>query len=569
MGESTEQAKASSEDQPQITINEAQTRRKCGGWITFPFLAGNLLGLGIAINGATSNIIVYLIRKYNVKSIDAAQISNIVNGCVNVAPVVGATVSDAYFGCYPVVACASAVAFLSLVVFTLTAAIPSLRPLPCSLSSNSCEPPSSGQYAVLYTAVGLLAIGTGGTRFNSATMGANQFDKTQELDIFFNWFFILLYGSLIVGATVVVYIQDSVGWALGFGLCTVATAVSVVALLLGSRYYRRPKAQGSPFIGLAQVAAAAARKRKINLLDKGRLDYYYGTADAADVAISPPTESFSFLNRAAVIPNGDIHRDGSIAQPWHLCTVQQVEDFKTLVRILPLWTTSIFVSVSIGIQVSMTILQALTVDRSLGRHFTVPAGSISVSNLAAVVVSIILLDRFLFPLCNKLTHHTLTPLQRIGLGHVINTIGMAASALMERKRAAIVHAHHAENQAAWIAPMSVLWLVLPLAVVGVGEALHFPGQVGLYYQEFPKALKSTATGMASLIVALGFYLSTAVVGLVRRVTAWLPDNLNDSRLENVYWMLAAVGTVNFGYYILCAKLYEYHSIVKDEEAVAN
>lgn len=270
-----------------------------------------------------------------------------------------------------------------------------------------------------------------------------------------------------------------------------------------------------------------------------------------------------------MITNGDIHRDGSIAQPWHLCTVQQVEDFKTLVRISPLWTTSICVSVSIGVQVSMTILQALAVDRSLGRHFTVPAGSISVSNLAAVVVSIILLDRFLFPLCNKLTHYTPTPLQRIGLGHVINTIGMAASALVERKRAAVVHAHHAENQAAWIAPMSVLWLVLPLAVVGVGEALHFPGQVGLYYQEFPKALKSTATGMVSLTVALGFYLSTAVVGLVRRATAWLPDNLNDSRLENVYWMLAAAGTVNFGYYVLCAKLYEYRSIVKDEEAVAN
>jgi peptide/histidine transporter 3/4 len=45
-----------------------------------------------------------LIREYNVKSIDAAQVSNVVRGCMQLAPVLGALLSDAYFGCYPVVA---------------------------------------------------------------------------------------------------------------------------------------------------------------------------------------------------------------------------------------------------------------------------------------------------------------------------------------------------------------------------------------------------------------------------------------------------------------------------------
>nr|CAD1828865.1 unnamed protein product [Ananas comosus var. bracteatus] len=369
-----EQAKASSEDQSsQLTINEAQASHKQGGWITFPFIAGSVFGLGLAISGAMSNFIVYLIKEYNVKSIDAAQISNIVNGCTSVSPVIGAIIADAYFGCYPVFCLRHC--YQLGVLFTVTAAVPSLRPMPCSLSSDSCKPASAGQLAVLYAAVALLAVGAGGTRFNSATVGANQFDKAQDQEVFFNWFFILLYAASIIGATAIVYIQDRVSWALGF------------ACPPGSRQ--------------------SVRKEETHHCGStGDCDFYYGTSSdlVANAKKQVPT---------AVITRGDTTADGSVARPWRLCTVQQVEDLKTVVRILPLWTTSAFISVSIGVQGSLTILQALTVDRSLGR-FTVPAGSMLVSSLAAVIVFLALLDRLLLPVWHRLTHHTPTPLQRIG-----------------------------------------------------------------------------------------------------------------------------------------------------------
>jgi len=41
-------------------------RNHKGGWITFPFLAVAMLGLGVARGGATSNFVVYLVKKYNV-----------------------------------------------------------------------------------------------------------------------------------------------------------------------------------------------------------------------------------------------------------------------------------------------------------------------------------------------------------------------------------------------------------------------------------------------------------------------------------------------------------------------
>ncbi|KAJ1262367.1 hypothetical protein BS78_09G102100 [Paspalum vaginatum] len=559
-------------DHESLQQPQSDPKRKKGGWITFPFLGAAIMGLGVATGGALSNLVVYLIKEYNVPSVDAAQISNIVSGCLSLAPVAGAIVADAFFGCYPVVAVSMAFSVLSLVVFTLTASLRSLRPAPCQLGAGPCEPASAGQKAALYVGVFLTCVSAAGSRFNQATMGADQFDSAADQDVLFNWFFIFLYTSSVLASTVIVYVQDTVSWTLGFAISAAASAVGLVALLLGTRYYRRPAVRGSPFTGLARVVVAAARKRKVNVTTSAESRFYHerrgGDGDDYDKAHNSdtdltPSDSFSFLNRAALITDGDtVTVDGStVARPWRVCTVQQVEDFKTVLRILPLWSASIFLSIAIGVQINFTILQALAMDRAVG-HFTIPAGSMIVGSLMAVVVSLGLLDRVLLPLWRRLTAHDPTPLQRIGAGHAITIVSMAASAVIERRRLATVHAHGEEGNPAWVSPLSAMWLLLPFALSGAGEALHFPGQVTLYYQEFPPALKNTATGMVAVIVALGFYLSTALIGIVRKTTAWLPDNMNASRLENLYWLLAVLVSVNFGYYMLCAKLYKYQNVGK-------
>ncbi|CAN6333485.1 unnamed protein product [Urochloa humidicola] len=559
-------------DHESLQQPQSDPKRK-GGWITFPFLGVAMMGLGLATSGALSNLVVYLIKEYNVPSVDAAQIGNIVSGCLSLAPVAGAIVADAFFGCYPVVAVSMAFSVLSVVVFTLTASLRGLRPVPCQPSGGGpCSPASAGQMAALYAGVFLMCVSAAGSRFNQATMGADQFDATADRDVLFNWFFIFLYTSSILGSTVIVYVQDTVSWTLGYAISAAAAAVGLAALLAGARYYRRPAVRGSPFTGLARVAVAAVRKRKVSVVTSGELKFYHGQRRSGDsddkdgnseADLLAPSDSFSFLNRAALITDGDgVAADGSAARPWHVCTVQQVEDFKAVLRILPLWSAAIFLSVAIGVQINFTILQALVMDRDVGR-FTVPAGSMFVGCLLAVVVSLGLLDRVLLPLWRRATGaHDPTPLQRIGVGHVITVASMAASAVIERRRRATAGAHGEEGNPAWVSPMSAMWLLLPFALSGAGEALHFPAQVTLYYQEFPPSLKNTATGMVAMIVALGFYLSTALIGVVRRTTAWLPDNMNASRLENLYWLLTVLVAVNFGYYMLCARLYKYQNIGK-------
>ncbi|KAF8395018.1 hypothetical protein HHK36_018957 [Tetracentron sinense] len=523
------------------------------------------MGLTLAAGGWISNIIVYLIGEFNVKSIDAAQISNIVYGCTSLFPIAGAIIADSFLGCSSVIIISSFISLLGMIMFTLTATVHSLRPPTCTTGSDTCETPSKFQFAVLYTVIALASIGVGGTRFTVATMGADQFQKPKDQAIFFNWYFFTLYVSSLIGSTAIVYVEDNVGWGLGFGLDIATNAIGLAVFLLGIRRFRHVKPQGSPFMSLAQVVVVTIRKRKV-LVSPGSEDYYYEPNGVTKLPSPTPTSSFRFLNRAALKTQGDTKTgsNGSIARPWRLCTVEQVEDFKTLIRISPLWSTGIFLSTPIAIQGSLTILQALSMDRHLGPHFQIPAGSFLVFTLVSTAISLSIIDRFLCPMWQKLTRRSPTPLQRVGLGHVLNVIGMVGSALVESRRLRIVRTHHLTGRPGSIVPMSALWLVLPLAIVGIGEAFHFPGQVALYYQEFPKSLRTTATAMISLLAGIGYYLSTAVIDLVRRVTGWLPDNINDGRLDNVFWMVVVIGVINFGYYLTCARLYKYQSVEKDD-----
>ncbi|KAL1558104.1 protein NRT1/ PTR FAMILY 2.7-like [Salvia divinorum] len=521
--------------------------RRRGGWITTPFIIATVFGLTVAAGGWSANLIVFLINEFNIQRIDAAQIANVVNGCVNFFPLLAAVAADSLFGCFSVIWVSSVLSLLGLILFLLTVAVDGLKPAPS-------EPASSGQYAVLYSGVVLASIGLGGTRFILATMGADQLSKQQQQATFFNWYFFSMYSASFISSTAIVYVEDNVGWRWGLGIGLAANALALSLFLVGAPYYSRDEPRASPFTGLLRVAVVAFRKRKVKTTTA---DYYHGDDGVKRGDEDAPTNWFSQLNRAAVKVDGDILPNGSVAAPWKLCTVQQVEDLKSLIRILPLWSSSIFLGTPIGVQLSLTILQSLASDRRLTSSFTFSASSIIVFSFLSTAIGVVLIDRCLRPAWKRLTpgKKDLTPLQLIGIGHVLNFASMALSAVVESRRRRRL--------------ISVMWLVPQMVVVGLGEAFHFPGQVGLYYQEFPACLKGVATAMVAMLVGVAFYLSTAVVDLMRRVTDWLPDNIDEGRLDYVYWVMVVIGVANFGYFLVISWLYHYKNgkvVSKDEIA---
>ena len=93
---------------------------------------------------------------------------------------------------------------------------------------------------MLYLALLLTSLGTGEIRPCVVTFAADQFDmsraKTESRKWnLFNWYYFCMGFASLLALTVVVYIQDNVSWSLGLGIPTIALALSVIVVVLGSR----------------------------------------------------------------------------------------------------------------------------------------------------------------------------------------------------------------------------------------------------------------------------------------------------------------------------------------------
>ncbi|KAF3782664.1 hypothetical protein EJ110_NYTH33306, partial [Nymphaea thermarum] len=97
---------------PGSSDSSMRSKRRKGGWVTFPFIIGSSTLLGLATYGADANLIVYLVQQFNVSRIAAVQIFNIVSGCGAISPLVGGIISDSFAGCFSVILAASIISFL-------------------------------------------------------------------------------------------------------------------------------------------------------------------------------------------------------------------------------------------------------------------------------------------------------------------------------------------------------------------------------------------------------------------------------------------------------------------------
>lgn len=156
---------------------------------------------------------------------------------------------------------------------TLTASLPALKPEICNQTSQSggnCNGRSTLQFGVLYLSLGLLIIGGGAIRPCSLPFGVDQFDQTDEksrkgLNSYFNWYYSTSTAALVFSATILIYIQANISWAIGFGISTVFMFFAIIIFFTGAGLYIHVPPEGSIFSGIAQVFVASFKKRRLNL----------------------------------------------------------------------------------------------------------------------------------------------------------------------------------------------------------------------------------------------------------------------------------------------------------------
>ncbi|PQQ07095.1 protein NRT1/ PTR FAMILY 2.13-like [Prunus yedoensis var. nudiflora] len=570
--------------EPLLQQKDAITiQRRKNGWKAVPYILGIESITKMATYGLQTNFMVYLVREYHMDQVSAAYILNIWTGVYCLLTVVGASVADIYLGKFLTIALASLASLLGMVTITMTAFVPLLRPPPCILDGQKhlvqCVSNTKTQLGFLLAGLSLLAIGTGGIAPCSIPFSVDQFDSTtmegrKSVHSFLNWYYASSTVIMLINQTLVVYIQDSVSWALGFGIPTLLILSVIPLFLAGSKIYHHVKPEGTTFISFAQVLVAAYKKRHLKLHNDERVcGVFLDVSSDGNVVLSKHslTTKFSSLKKAALVVDDDLKDDGSCANSWKLCSIQQVEEVICFMKILPIWASGGICFMTSAQEGTFVVSQALKMDRHIGPNFEMPAGSIKVMSLITLCLCIPLYNRVLQPALRKITKHEngITTLQRIGLGYLFSILFAVVAGLVEQQRRASALS---QASADGVAPLSVFWLFPQLMFLGMVELFGFVGHIELYNKEFPEKMRSIGNSLIYLCIAGATYLSTLVVSIVYSVTGkhgepnWLDNDINAGRLDYFYILIAALGVLNFAYFWSCACGYTYTSSLKAVES---
>ncbi|CAN8292516.1 unnamed protein product [Cochlearia groenlandica] len=554
------------------------------GWKVMPFIIGNETFEKLGIVGSSSNLIIYLTTVFNMKSITAATVVNIYGGTSNFGTIIAAFLCDSYFGRYKTLSIAMIACFLGSVAMDLTAVINQLHPSKCSKDIGSvCKGPSLCQIMFLGGAMALLVIGAGGIRPCNLPFGADQFDpKTKKgkrgIESFFNWYFFTFTFAQMVSLTLIVYVQSNVSWSIGLAIPAILMLLGCIIFFAGSKLYVKVKASGSPIHCITRVIVVAVKKSRLKLVGSSSEGLYnYIGKDFKNSELSH-TEQFRFLDKAAIqTPEDKVNLDGSAADPWKLCSMQQVEEVKCVIRVLPVWLSAALFYLAYIQQTTYTIFQSLQSDRRLGSGgFQIPAATYTVFLMLGMTIFIPIYDRVIVPFLVKYTGRDggITQLQRIGGGMVLCITSMMVSASVEQHRRTVAITKPTLGfmpRKGAISSMSGMWLIPQLVLMGIADALAGVGQMEFYYKQFPENMRSFAGSIYYCGIGLASYLSSFLLSAVHDLTEgssggnWLPEDLNKGRLEYFYYLVAGTMTLNFGYFLLVSYWYRYKDVVAKDK----
>ncbi|GLJ38891.1 hypothetical protein SUGI_0792870 [Cryptomeria japonica] len=544
-------------------------KKRTGRWKASPFIIVNEVAERLAYYSVAVNMFSYVILEMHESIPYAANFVTDWIGAAFVLTLLGAFLADGYLGRFKTIIIFSSIYAVGMIMLLLNASISSLRPPKCTASG--CQRASDSQIGFLYVALYIIAIGTGGIKPRVSSFGADQFDETDEEErkgkySFFNWFFFGINTGALLGITVLVYVQDNYGWVWGFGIPTVAMLVSIVVFVCGAPFYRFKYPNGSPLTRFAQVVYVSIRKWRMQADENSILYEVNGEASAIEgVRKLDHTHQYSFFDKAALVPR-DYKSIGESSR-WKLCTVTQVEELKSLVRVLPVWVSTIALSISFAQLATYFVAQGRTLDRTLSPKFEIPPASLPLFATLNVICLLPFYDRIIVPMLRKVTgiERGITSLQRIAIGLFVSIFAMISAATIEKRRL-----HKAEDIGALqlpkkTLPMSVFWLVPHFFLMGTAEVFTYVGQLEFFYDEATDGTRSLSSALFLSEIGIGNWLSTAIVDIIGRTTGgeekgWLRNNLNESRLDLFYWVLAGINIVNFFIFLVVAKFYSYTKI---------
>lgn len=339
------------------------------------------------------------------------------------------------------------------------------------------------------------------------------------------------------------YIQDNLSWVLGFGIPCVAMIIALLVFMLGTVTYRFNIQQRgkSPFLRIGRVFVAAIRNRRSTL---------------SSTAVK--AEQFEFLNKALLVPEDSIEDES--------CSLSEVEEAKAVLRLVPIWATTLVYAVVFAQVPTFFTKQGITMERTIFPGFDIPAASLQTLVTVAIVLFSPIYDRLFVPMARAITGKPsgITMLQRIGTGISISIFTIVFAALVEMKRLKTAQESGVVDEPNATVPMSIWWLIPQYFLFGVSEVFTMVGLQEFFYDQVPNELRSMGLALYLSIFGVGSFISGFLISVIEKLSgkdgqdSWFANNLNKAHVDYFYWLLAGLSVMGLALFICSAKSYIYN-----------
>ncbi|PIN26358.1 H+/oligopeptide symporter [Handroanthus impetiginosus] len=441
----------------------------------------------------------------------AASIVNVQEGLTASLVIVVAYASDAYMGPFKVVVCTTFAYIMGLLLLFLVA---------WRLVSIEIH--------LIYVGILLIALGRAGRDIVLKEFLADQFgeNETQAERRRKVWWRL----ASVVGIFVSIIRPTSASWVELCKRSTIIMGSAFAFFLVGIAFYECKKpTKTTPDMTVLRVLYAAISNRHLKY-----------TPAAYDHILDIPV--LRWLDKAAIKVESPPTSLEVQERKGRYCTVEEVQEVKILLTMIPLWTTFLVYGVLKAAGNTFFYEQAGYMDNHLGSISHVPV-SIFVLIMATSSFIVSRICDFLFPFYwgNKIPRQVM--LTRIGAGVAISPICCIIAWRVEHYRL--------RQDVEFDTPISFFWLLPQVVLLGVMEGIVVDGLQEFFDTHVPESFKKYGPSLTQFALNIGNFLSLAFILIFHDL---FNDDLNKSRLGTYYVRLGLICFVNLVFY-LCVAMY--------------
>lgn len=551
----------------------ARNGSSLGGWKAAMFLLGANSLQSLATSGCTVNLVIFLVRVLQQDNASAANAITNWIGTTFITSFIGGSLGDAYLGRLWTSILCQILYVAGLVLFAISGSMITRQAMEPCMNVPNCEPnlPSSSQVSLFYIALYMMGLATASLTPNVVSLGADQFDSPKQKSTFITLHMASASVGMVLSTSVICYVQNEGHWVMGFWISAWAGILGFLLFLAGMPSTRQLSPGKNPLFRIAHVLLAAVCNREAKIPPKSLTmdtDASHNTP-RIDIQRSP---SLRWLDKAAA--SGTLSERARGGREWgSVCTVEQVEEVKSVCRLVPFWVCGILVSSVMAQKGTLFVLQAATMDNRVVGTLEFPPSSMGLFSLTTVVLGAPLYSLVIAPWILRCRRHKkeVSSIERMGGGLVIAIASIFVAAVVESQRLKIAHqrtdTRFADGKAALseqMVPMSIFWLIPQYVLEGFTTVFFACGHLDFNYTYSPQAMRSLATAISLSGFALGNYLSSFLVQIVTTSTTWIPNNLNEGHLDYFYWLLDGLLLLNLALFVAFSKWHSRQTLPSEE-----